>query len=334
LQISGQKALVTGADGFIGAHLVEHLVAAGADVTAFCLYNSFGTCGWLDELPATRDAIRIEAGDIRDPGFVGRVVKGNDIVFHLAALIAIPYSYRAVQSYVDTNITGTVNVLEAVREHGVRRMVHTSTSEVYGTAQFTPITEAHPLQGQSPYSASKIAADHMVEAYARSFDTPAVILRPFNTYGPHQSERAVIPTIIRQILDPQCLEIKLGDLSPRRDFNYVTDTVSAFAALATADGIEYGGAYNAGTGHAVSIGETVEALMRITGCNKPVTEERARRRPTKSEVFELVADAQMLRGATGWSPQITLDEGLKKTVAWWEQRRSEGKFRAGRDYLV
>lgn len=335
MRIEGQKVLVTGADGFIGAHLVERLVAEGAEVTAFCLYNSFGTGGWLDELtPEIRRAIRIERGDIRDPGFVARAVKGNDIVFHLAALIAIPYSYLAVQSYVDTNVTGTVNVLEAARMHGVGRIVHTSTSEVYGTAQFTPITERHPLQGQSPYSASKIGADHMVQAYARSFETPALILRPFNTYGPRQSERAVIPTVIRQMLDPQCDQIRLGDLTPRRDFNYVADTCEAFIALGTADAAEYGEAYNAGTGHGVSIGETVDELAAITGCNKPVIEDAARQRPANSEVFELVADARKLRTATGWSPQTPLRQGLRATVKWWEKQRREDKFRVDRGYLV
>ena len=334
-QLSGRKVLVTGADGFIGSHLAEALARAGATVTALSLYNSFGGNGWLDELAEDcRDAVAIVRGDIRDPQFVLRAAEGADIVFHLAALIAIPYSYQAVQSYIDTNVTGTVNVLEAARHHGVGRVVHTSTSEVYGTARFTPITESHPMQGQSPYSASKIGADHMVEAYARSFDLPAVILRPFNTYGPRQSERAVIPTIIRQILDPDCPEIRLGDLTPVRDFNYVADTCDAFVRIGGAEGIEFGRAYNAGAGVAVSIGETLETLLAISGCNKPVVQEEARLRPAASEVRELLAGAELLRTATGWAPHTPLREGLETTFAWWQARVRAGKLRAGRGYAV
>ncbi|MEN8198354.1 MAG: SDR family NAD(P)-dependent oxidoreductase, partial [Pseudomonadota bacterium] len=225
----GKNVLVTGADGFIGSHLVEALAQNGAKVTALALYNAFGSHGWLDEL-SDKVAARLTRtrGDLRDTAFMDRLVEGQDFVFHLGALIAIPHSYDAPQSYVDTNIAGTLNVLEAARRHGVSRLVHTSTSEVYGTALVKPITEDHPLQGQSPYSASKIGADMMAEAYARSFDLPVVILRPFNTYGPRQSERAVIPTVIRQALDPECDSIKVGDVAPTRDFNYVGDTVDAF----------------------------------------------------------------------------------------------------------
>lgn len=330
-----RKAFVTGADGFIGSHLVQTLVEAGDEVTALSLYNSFGSDGWLEDLSEEiRDQVQIVRGDIRDPQFVLRATEGADVVFHLAALIAIPYSYMAVQSYVDTNVTGTVNVLEAARHHDVGRVVHTSTSEVYGTAQFTPITEDHPMQGQSPYSASKIAADHMVEAFARSFELPVVIARPFNTYGPRQSERAVIPTIIRQILDPECEEIQLGDLSPVRDFNYVADTCNAFVRLGEAANVQYGQAYNAGTGIAYTVGETLEMLLQIGGCKKPVVHDVARMRPVGSEVRELLAGSDRLGAATGWAPVVPLQKGLQTTFAWWQGRVQQGKLRTGRGYAT
>lgn len=313
----GKNVLVTGADGFIGSHLTSALVRAGASVTALCQYNSFGSTGWLDDLPdGIRSELTIMSGDVRDPHFVRLLAAGKDVVFHLAALIAIPYSYVAPQSYVDTNITGTLNILEACRVGDVGRMIHTSTSEVYGTALFTPITEEHPLQGQSPYSASKIAADHMVEAYYRSFDIPAVIMRPFNTYGPRQSERAVIPTVIRQALDPSCEAIKLGDLGPVRDFNYVEDIAGAFLSVGVAEKLEMGTAYNAGTGIAMTIGDMVERVSEIVGGNKPIVTEDARKRPPKSEVFALLAGADRFRDATGWRPVHSL-----KTVC---QKRSTG----------
>jgi NAD dependent epimerase/dehydratase len=314
---SGRTVLVTGADGFIGSHLAEALAAAGARVTALAQYNPFDSHGWLDDLaPEVRDSMRIVRGDVRDPGFVSRLVRGHEVVFHLAALIAIPYSYHAPQSYVDVNVTGTLNVLEAAREAGVARLVHTSTSEVYGTAVTTPITEDHPLQGQSPYSASKIGADMMVEAFVRSFDLPAVILRPFNTYGPRQSERAVIPTVIRQALDPACTAIRVGDVTPKRDFNFVADTVRAFLAVGEAEGLEMGSAYNAGSGVAHTVAEMIDAVVAITGCNKPVETEAARMRPEKSEVRVLLAGSDRLRRATGWQSQVDLRRGLEETVAW------------------
>jgi UDP-glucose 4-epimerase len=332
---SGKRVVVTGAEGFIGSHLTEALVRAGAAVTALCLYNSFGKAGWLDSLPGeTRAAVRIVFGDIRDPHMMRSLIDGQDMVFHLAALIAIPYSYAAPQSYVDTNVSGTLNVLEAVRAGGAGRLVHTSTSEVYGTAQFTPISEAHPLQGQSPYSASKIAADHMVEAYVRSFEVPAVILRPFNTFGPRQSERAVIPTAVRQALDPACTEIRLGDLAPVRDFNYVADIAGAFLAAGTADRLAFGRAYNAGSGQSVTIGEMTERVRDLTDCNKPIVEESVRRRPAKSEVFELLADARAFSEATGWQSDVGFEPGLERTIAWWREEIAAGRVRPGSGYQV
>lgn len=335
MSYNGTRVLVTGADGFIGSHLVEGLVAAGATVTALAQYNAFGTNGWLDELPDSMlSAVAVRRGDIRDAAFVQRLVAGQEIVFHLAALIAIPHSYDAPQSYVDVNVTGTLNVLEASRHHGVRRVVHTSTSEVYGTALTRPIGEDHPLQGQSPYSASKIAADMMAEAYMRSFSLPVFILRPFNTFGPRQSERAVLSTMIRQALDPGCSEIRLGDLSPTRDFNYVTNTVEAFMAMGIAAGVMSGRPYNAGTGVEVSIGSMVERVLAVTGANKPVVEDADRRRPPESEVRALVADSGQLQSATGWRPAVGLDAGISRTVDWWRGRIGAGQVRRSSGYLT
>ncbi|MDJ0949920.1 MAG: SDR family NAD(P)-dependent oxidoreductase [Alphaproteobacteria bacterium] len=330
-----KSVLVTGADGFIGSHLAERLVTEGAQVTALALYNAFDSHGWLDSLPEdSRTQMRLVRGDLRDVGFTLRLVEGHDLVFHLAALIAIPHSYAAPQSYVDVNVTGTLNVLEAARAAGVERTVHTSTSEVYGTAQVTPITEDHPLQGQSPYAASKIGADMMAEAYARSFDLPVVILRPFNTYGPRQSERAVISSVIRQALDPACDAIRVGDLSPQRDFTYVSDTVEAFLAAGSADAVDHGAAYNAGSGAAVTVGDMVEQVRSITGANKPIEVEQARLRPDKSEVRALLADASRFRSVTDWRPQVSLEQGLTRTVDWWHDRMREGGVRVGSEYVT
>jgi NAD dependent epimerase/dehydratase len=330
----GKSVLVTGADGFIGSHLVEALVGAGANVTALAQYNAFGANGWLDDLPQdVRSHLDIRRGDIRDPFFVHGLVDGQQIVFHLAALIAIPYSYDAPQAYVDVNVTGTVNMLEASRGAGVSRFVQTSTSEVYGTAQFTPITEAHPLHGQSPYAASKIAADMMAEAYACSFDLPVYILRPFNTYGPRQSERAVIPTVIRQALDPNCDAIRLGDLTPKRDFNYVGDTVGAFLRAGGAAEMDPGAPYNVGSGEAVSIGEMVGLVQNLCGVNKPVEHESARDRPANSEVYELIASAEKFNAASGWQTQIALEQGLAQTIEWWRERIRNSAVRRDSDYL-
>lgn len=335
MNYAGKKVLVTGADGFIGSHVAESLLAAGADVTALAMYNSFDSHGWLDELPETaREAMRLVRGDVRDPSFVDRIAAGQDVIFHLAALIAIPHSYVAPQSYVDVNVTGTLNVLEAARKHGAGRVVHTSTSEVYGTAITTPITEEHPLQGQSPYAASKIGADMMAEAYARSFELPVVILRPFNAYGPRQSERAVIPTVIRQALDPACEAIKVGDLTPERDFNYVGDTAAAFLAAGGTDELDYGVPFNAGSGVAHTVGDMVETVRRLTGANKPVESEDSRIRPEKSEVRVLLADAGKFRDASGWAPETDFEAGLAATVDWWRGRIADGKVRPGTGYAT
>ena len=334
--IKGRKVVVTGADGFIGSHLVERLVSAGAEVTALSYYNSFGTAGWLDQLhdPAMRRAINVVNGDIRDPYFVSHLCENAELVFHLAALIAIPFSYVAPQSYVDTNISGTLNILEAARRHGTQRVLHTSTSEVYGTAIFTPITEEHPLQGQSPYSASKIGADHMAEAYARSFDLPVAILRPFNTFGPRQSERAVIPTVIRQILDDSCAEVQLGDLTPVRDFNYVEDIADAFIRLALCERVDIGTAYNAGSGHSVTIAEMVELVEQCIGIKKPIKTETQRRRPKNSEVFELIADAQKLNSVSGWKSDTSFQSGLSRTIDWWREEIAANRHRPSSGYQL
>jgi NAD dependent epimerase/dehydratase len=332
---SGSRIVVTGADGFIGSHLVESLVVAGAKVTALSLYNAFDRNGWLDELSDdTLRAVSLARGDIRDFPFMNRLVAEHDIVFHLAALIGIPHSYVAPQSYVDTNVTGTLNVLEAARLNGIRRVVHTSTSEVYGTAQTLPINENHPLRGQSPYAASKIAADKMAEAYALSFDLPVVVLRPFNTYGPRQSERAVIPTIVRQALDPGCPVIKLGDITTTRDFSYVSDTVAAFLAVGRAQAIEFSTPYNAGTGKAVSIAEVLDHVRKLTGTNKPIESEDARIRPERSEVRALLADPSRLAHATGWSADVSLENGIGHVVAWWRDRIDRGATRRSLDYAT
>jgi len=330
----GRKVVVTGADGFIGSHVVEVLIEAGADVTALALYNAFDSHGWLDDIaPEVRGSVRLVRGDVRDPGFVMRLLSGQDICMHLAALIAIPYSYEAPQSYVATNVTGTLNVLEAARAHGLFRVVHTSTSEVYGTALATPMPESHPLQGQSPYSASKIGADMMAEAFARSFDLPVVILRPFNTFGPRQSERAVISSTIRQAIDPACPAIRMGDLSPERDFTFVKDTARAFLAVGIADGLAYGTAYNGGTGRAVTIGQTAEIIQRLSGTNKAIETEAARIRPANSEVRALLADNTRIREAAGWQPEHSLEDGISKTIDWWRSRMASGKARSDASYV-
>jgi len=335
LNYSKARVLVTGGDGFIGSHLVEHLQNLGADVTALAQYNSFDTCGWLDDLPKTvRRDVRVERGDVRDKAYILELAKGQDIIYHLAALVGIPYSYQTSQSYVDVNITGTLNILEAARHHGCARVVQTSTSEVYGSALYEPIDEAHPLQGQSPYSASKIGADMMAAAFARSFEMPIVVLRPFNTYGPRQSERAVIPTVIRQVLDDDCPEIRLGDVTTRRDFCFVADTASAFATVGQAEDLTYGTPYNAGTGVAVSIGDMVAEVRHLTNCDKPIVHEQSRQRPEASEVRALLADANRLHKATGWQASHDLRDGLESTIDWWRGRLAGGKVRASSGFML
>ena len=331
----GVSVLVTGADGFIGSHLAETLVNRGAEVTALSLYNSFDRHGWLDDLPdSVRSRLKLTRGDIRDAAFVRRIVRGQDVVFHLAALVAIPHSYIAPQSYVETNVMGTLNVLEAAREGSVLRVIHTSTSEVYGTAITMPIKECHTLQGQSPYSASKIGADMMAEAFARSFDLPVVILRPFNAYGPRQSERAVIPAVIRQALDPSCVTVRIGDTTTVRDFTFVEDSVAAFLAIGLAPNVEFGCAYNAGSGRAVSVAEMIDHVLDLTGCAKPIEHEDERMRPSDSEVRALLADSNCLAALVGWRPNVDLRDGLMRTIAWWRDRLSGGLVRREREFIT
>ena len=315
--------LVTGSDGFIGSHLVERLVAEGARVRALVYYNSFGQWGWLDQSPV-RDAVDVVAGDVSDVECVRDAVAGCEVVFHLAALIAIPYSYHAPRSYVRTNVEGTLNVLQAARAAGVRRVVHTSTSEVYGTAQYVPIPETHPLQGQSPYSASKIAADKMAEAFHLSFGLPVVTLRPFNTFGPRQSARAVIPTIISQALRGR--RIKLGNLAPTRDLTYVTDTVDGFVRAGAVPGIE-GRTINLGVGREASIGDLVKVVGDLLGGPLDVVVEKERLRPNGSEVERLLSDNTLAGELLGWKPDLTLEQGLEKTIGWI--RDNLERFREG-----
>ena len=309
------RVLVTGAYGFIGSHLTEELVKSGEKVTAFCLYNSFGTLGWIDTLPKEiRSEIEIFTGDVRDPNGVRTAMRGQQRVFHLAALIAIPFSYHSPDSYVDTNIKGTLNVLNAARELGTERVMVTSTSEVYGTAQYVPIDEKHPFQGQSPYSATKIGADRLAESFYRSFDLPVTIVRPFNTYGPRQSGRAVIPTIISQLLAGQ-QEIHLGKLSPTRDFNFVKDTAHGFMAIANCPAA-IGQELNIATGEEHSIGDLANELIAQINPNAKIVCEEERLRPEKSEVNRLLGDSTKMRALTGWKPEYTFEQGLAETVAW------------------
>jgi len=318
-ELTGARVLVTGADGFIGSHLVERLVEEGADVCAFCIYNSNGSLGWLDELePKRRESLDIRMGDIRDERFVRDSAAGADVVFHLAALIAIPYSYAAPASFVDTNVRGTLNVLEAVRAHGARRMVNTSTSEVYGTPDVVPIVESHPLKGQSPYSATKIAADKMCEAFALSFDTPVITLRPFNTFGPRQSARAVIPTILGQLMTG-ATEVRLGNVEPRRDFTYVSDTVDGFIRSATAP-LEAGETIQLGSGAAVSVADLFRMCCEVTGSDAVVATDEQRVRPERSEVMVLQSDPSRAKALLGWEPTVSLTEGLRMVAKWLEPR--------------
>ena len=314
MSLKGKTVLVTGADGFIGSHLTEHLVREGANVRAFVYYNSFGSMGWLDRSsPDIKKALDVRSGDIRDAGSVRDAVKGCDVVLNLAALIAIPYSYKSPQSYVETNITGTLNILEAARDFGVSKTVHTSTSEVYGTARFVPITEEHPLQGQSPYSATKIGADQIALSYYRSFALPVGVIRPFNTYGPRQSARAVIPTIISQLLKSDA-PIKLGALTPTRDFNFVTDTVRGFMAFADSDKSN-GEVINIGSGFEISIEDTAKVIGEVVG--KPVAFEgdAQRIRPPLSEVERLLACNKKAKDLLGWEPAFGGREGFKRGIA-------------------
>jgi NAD dependent epimerase/dehydratase len=318
VSVAGKTILVTGADGFIGSHVVERLVADGAKVRAFCLYNSQGSWGWLDT--ASRDvkaALDVRLGDIRDSGFVAEATRGVEIVLHLAALIAIPYSYHAPESFVATNVQGTLNVLEAARRHGVKRVVITSTSEVYGTPESTPIRETHPLNAQSPYAATKVAADQLSLSFHRSFDVPVVILRPFNTYGPRQSMRAVLPTILGQLLHGTS-RIKLGRLDTRRDLTFVADTADGFARAAITPGIE-GKTIQLGTGMSPSIQEVFDTACRVLGKQATVELDTARLRPDASEVLVLESDYTQAAALLGWRPTVGLEEGLRRHADWMAQ---------------
>ncbi len=315
-----QKILVTGADGFIGSHLAEELVKKGYDVRAFVLYNSFNSWGWLDHSDKSiTENMEIFSGDVRDPYCVKKAVQDCDIVMHLAALIAIPYSYHAPDSYVKTNITGTLNILQAARELETQKIIHTSTSEVYGTAQFVPITEEHPLQGQSPYSATKIGADQMALSFYRSFETPVTIVRPFNTYGPRQSARAVIPTVIAQLAKGDT-RIKLGSLHPTRDFSYVLDTVNGFIAAARAKNTN-GEVINLGAGFEISIQETVECIAQVMNKKIKIFTDNQRIRPEHSEVDRLLSDNSKAKRLIGWAPEFKnkdgFRKGLEKTISWF-----------------
>jgi dTDP-glucose 4,6-dehydratase len=309
---AGKRVLVTGAGGFIASHLTERMVQEGAAVRGLVHYNALGSRGWLDESPLV-DQVEVLAGDITDRDSVRRAMEDVDVVFHLAALIAIPYSYRAPESYVRTNINGTLNVLQAARDLGTPRVVHTSTSEVYGSALYVPIDEKHPLQGQSPYSASKIGADKMAEAFYRSFDVQVATVRPFNTFGPRQSARAVIPTIITQCLKQG--EVHLGSLTPTRDMNFVSNTVDGFVMAAQSQEV-VGRTVNLGSGREISIGDLAALIARLTGIDFEVESEADRLRPEKSEVNRLLADHSLATELMGWTPRVTLEEGLEKTIAW------------------
>ena len=327
----GKTILVTGADGFIGSHLVEALVRQGLPVRAFVLYNSFNSWGWLDHAPAEiKKELDVFSGDIRDPFGVRKAMEGCDIVLHLAALIAIPYSYHSPATYVSTNVQGTLNVVQAAREVGVGRVVHTSTSEVYGTAQFVPITEEHPLKGQSPYSASKIGADQIAMSYYTSFDLPVAIIRPFNTYGPRQSARAIIPTVITQILSGK-RTLHLGALHPTRDFNYVNDTVAGFMHVMRADH-SMGEVINIGSNFEISIGELVNMIAMLMHAQVEITTDDQRLRPQKSEVERLWADNQKAKQLTGWEPHFAgkegLARGLAETIAWFSVPDNLRRYRA------
>jgi dTDP-glucose 4,6-dehydratase len=326
------KILVTGADGFIGSHVVETLVKSGHEVRAFVLYNSFNSWGWLDESDkAIRDSVDIFAGDIRDPHGVDKAVEKQEVILNLAALIAIPYSYHSPDTYIDTNIKGTLNILQAARRHGVKRVVQTSTSEVYGTAQYIPIDEAHPLHPQSPYAATKVGADQLALSFHASFDVPVGILRPFNTYGPRQSARAVIPTIISQLANKS--KVKLGSLSPTRDFSFVQDTANGFLAAAQSDAI-VGQTINLGSGFEISIKETAEIIAKLMNTKLELVDDEQRVRPENSEVERLHASIEKAKTLLGWQPELKglagFETGLKKTIEWFSNPKNLSRYKADR----
>ncbi|MEF9934204.1 NAD-dependent 4,6-dehydratase LegB [Clostridium sp.] len=325
MELKGKKILVTGADGFIGSHLVERLIEKGASVTALAQYNSFNNWGWLDSIDKNiLKEVNIITGDIREYDNVKRMISKQEVVMHLAALIAIPYSYLSPMAYVRTNVEGTTNILEACRdEASIEKIVHTSTSETYGSALYVPIDEKHPMQGQSPYSASKISADKMAESFYKSFDLPVATIRPFNTYGPRQSARAIIPTIISQILAGK-REIKLGALDPTRDFNYVKDTAEAFISVAESNKT-VGEVVNAGSNYEISIGDLVNKIVKLTGRDVNIVSDSERLRPASSEVNRLWADNRKIKELTGWEPKYSLDNGLLETIKWIENNLNHFK---------
>ena len=326
MNLRGNKVLVTGADGFIGSHLTEELVLRGHNVRAFVLYNSFNSWGWLDTFPKEKlDKIDVFAGDVRDPNGVRKAIQGVDIVFHLAALIAIPFSYHSPDSYVDTNIKGTLNVLQAARDAGCTRVLITSTSEVYGTAQYVPIDERHPFQGQSPYSATKIGADRLAESFYRSFNTPVTIVRPFNTYGPRQSARAVVPTIITQLM-AGATEIKLGSIYPTRDFNYVKDTVNGFIEIAEKPAT-IGEEINIASQQEISIGHLAREIIDQINPTAVIVSDDIRIRPEKSEVERLLGSNEKIRRLTGWQPEYTLQQGLWETIEWFRGEENLRRYK-------
>ncbi len=319
-----KRVLVTGADGFIGSHLVELLLANNFQVTALAQYNSFNFWGWLDSIPEHNN-LTIISGDVRDPHFCQKITRDIDVVFHLAALIAIPYSYSAPQSYVETNVTGTLNLCQAALDNHVSRFIHTSTSEVYGTAQYVPIDEKHPLQAQSPYSASKIGADAMAMSFYNAFNLPLSIARPFNTYGPRQSARAIIPTIISQIANGE-KQIKLGDLSPTRDFNYVADTCRGFLAIAESEQA-IGEVINIGSNFEISMADTLNLIKEIMQSDVEFVTDEQRIRPEKSEVFRLWCDNQKMIDLTGFKPETSIKQGLIETVNWFTKAENLSKYK-------
>jgi NAD dependent epimerase/dehydratase len=328
MSLKNKKILVTGADGFIGSHLVEHLVNEGAEVRAFCYYNSFNTWGWLDSFPKQLlDQIDVFTGDVRDPNGVRTAMQGMDQVYHLAALIAIPYSYHSPDSYVDTNVKGTLNILQAARDLELERILVTSTSEVYGTAQYIPIDEKHPRQPQSPYSASKIGADCMAESFYRSFDLPVTIVRPFNTFGPRQSARAIIPTIITQLANG-FNEIKLGDLRPTRDLLYVKDTVRGFTAIGASKEL-IGHDCNIATQSEISMKDLAQTLIDLINPKATIITDEDRVRPEKSEVFRLYGSKEKIAEYTSWEPQFNLKEGLAETVDWFKNPENLKLYKPG-----
>jgi len=327
VDFKNKKVLVTGSDGFIGSHLVERLMKENCQVKAFVCYNSFNSWGWVDTFPEDKlKDIEIFAGDVRDPNGVRTAVKDMDIVFHLAALISIPFSYHSPDSYVDTNIKGTLNVLQACRDYNVERVIITSTSEVYGTAQYIPVDEKHPFQGQSPYSASKIGADKISESFHRSFGLPIVIARPFNTYGPRQSARAVIPTIITQLL-AESEDIRLGSLNTTRDLSYVLDICNGFIALAKCDEA-VGKEINIGSREEISIGKLANLIKELINPGAKIIFEEQRKRPDQSEVEQLVCDNSLIKSLTGWKPEIALREGLLMTIEWFRNRNNLNKYKS------